>query len=175
MTDPTVTIHPAARARRGLTEAARAILERRLYAVLATQNDDGSPHLAPVMFLFANERIAIETGAATRKARNVAARRHASVLVQTPEAAWVRGTGPATILTGPDAVGHRDSIRAKYLTARGQQACGDLLDEMDDVIILVEHPHWLSWDLTAFMEDLATRGVDPTEADNWFLADDSQA
>ena len=62
MTDATVTIHLAARARRGRTDAALAILERRLYAVLATRNDDGSPHLAPVMFLFANERIAIETG-----------------------------------------------------------------------------------------------------------------
>ncbi len=37
--------------------------------MLATQNDDGTPHLAPVMFLFDGERIIIETGAVTRKAR----------------------------------------------------------------------------------------------------------
>ena len=172
MTDSTVAIHRAARASRGLNEAARAILARRLYAVLATQNDDGTPHLAPVMFVFDDERIVIETGAATRKARDVAARRHASVLVQTPEAAWVLGVGPATIVTGADAVRHRDSIRRKYLTPRGQQSCGDLLDEMDDVTILVEPRFWLGWDLTTFMEALATRGVDPTEAENWFLSDD---
>ena len=165
MTDSTVAIHPAARASQGLTEAARLILERRLYAVLATQNDDGTPHLAPVMFLFDNERIVVETGAATRKARNVAARRDASALVQTPEAAWVLGAGSATIVSGPDAVRHSDSIRAKYLTPAGRQACEQLLDEMDDVIILVEPTHWLSWDLTAFMEGVAAQGVDPTEAE----------
>jgi len=94
VTDSTVAIHPAARASRGLTEAARSILKRRQYAALATQNDDGTPHIAPVMFLLDSERIVIETGAATRKARNVAARRDASVLVHTPEAAWVLGAGP---------------------------------------------------------------------------------
>jgi len=172
MSDSTVAIHPAARASRGLTEATRSILERRLYAVLATQNDDGTPHLAPVMFLFDEERVIIETGAATRKARNVAARRYATVLVQTPEAAWVLGAGPATIVSGADAEPHCDRIRAKYLTERGQEACGALLDEMDDVIILVEPTHWLSWDLGVFMETLATQGVDPAEADEWFLSDD---
>ena len=172
MTDSTAAIHPAARASRGLTDASRLLLERRLYAVLATQNGDGTPHLAPVMFLFDHERIVVETGAATRKARNVAARRHASVLVQTPEASWVLGAGPATIVSGRDAVRHRDSIRSKYLTPAGRQACGQLLDEMDDVIILVDPTQWLSWNFAAFMERLAARDVDPTEADDWFLADD---
>jgi len=172
MTDPTVAIHPAARARRGLTDAGRSVLERRLYAVLTTQNDDGTPHVAPVMFLFDGHRIIIETGAATRKARNVAARPHASVLVQTPEAAWVLGTGPAHTVSGGNALRHHDSIRTKYLTARGQEACGDLLDEMDDVVILVEPAHWLSWDLAAFVEGLAGRGVDITEAGDWFIPDD---
>ncbi len=172
MTESTVAIHPAARTGHGLTEAARSILERRLYAVLATQNDDRSPHLAPVMFLFDDDGIVIETGATTRKARNLASRPHASVLVQTPDAAWVLGVGTATFVTEADAERHRRRIRAKYLTAAGQAACCDLLDEMDDVIILVEPTHWLTWDLTVFMEDLATRGVDPTDADTWFLGDD---
>lgn len=168
----TVAIHPAARASRGLTDAARTILERRVYAVLATQNDDGTPHLAPVMFLFDGERIVVETGAATRKARNVAARGHASVLVQTPEAAWVLGTGAAAVVSGADAVQHRDRIRAKYLTQSGQRACGGLLDEMDDVAIIVTPTDWLSWDLAPFMQALVARGIDPAEADDWFLSDD---
>jgi len=172
MSDSTVPIHRAARAGRGLTDAARAVLKRRVYAVLTTQNDDGTPHLAPVMFLYDGEQILIETGTSTRKARNVAARQHGSVLVQTPEAAWVLGAGPATIVRGAAAVRHHDAIRAKYFTARGQEACGGLLDEMDDVVILVEPTHWLSWDLTSFMENLAARGIDPTEAGNWFIPDD---
>lgn len=172
MRDSTVVIHPAARTSRGLSEAARSMLGRRLYAVLATQNDDGTPHLAPVMFLFDGERIVVETGATTRKARNVASRGHASVLVQTPEASWVLGSGPATIVSGADAVGHRESLRSKYLTPAGQRACGDLLDEMDDVAILVVPTHWLSWDLANFVKALAARGFDPTNADTWFLADE---
>jgi PPOX class probable F420-dependent enzyme len=171
MTTSTVAIHPAARAGEGLTGAARCILQRRLYAVLVTQNDDGTPHVAPVMFLFGDGRIAVETGAATRKARNVAARRQASVLVATPEATWVLGAGPATVVSGDEAVRHRDGIRAKYLTPEGRKACGQLLDEMDDVIVLVEPTHWRTWDLAAFMEVLAARGVDPTGAGDWFLSD----
>jgi PPOX class probable F420-dependent enzyme len=172
MTDSTAAPHPAARATRGLTESARLLLDRRLYAVLATQNDDGTPHLAPAMFLFDDDRIVVATGAATRKARNVAARRRASVLVQTPEAAWVLGSGAATVLGGSDAAPHHESLRSKYLTPAGRRACDGLLDEMDDVIILIEPTRWLSWDLTAFMDDLVARGVDPSDADGWFLSDD---
>lgn len=172
MSDRALTIHPAARGSQGLTDAAQSVLERRLYAVLTTQNEDGTPHLAPVMFLFDGDRILIETGTVTRKARNVALRLHASVLVQTPEAAWVLAAGRATIVSGAAAVRHQAAIRAKYLTARGQEACGDLLDEMDDIVIVVEPTHWLSWDLTAFMDNLAARGIDPAEAGAWFISDD---
>jgi hypothetical protein len=51
------------------------------------------------------------------------------VLVQTPDAAWV--------IRGADAIHLNGSIRAKYLTPEGQQPCGGLLDEMDDVTIVV--------------------------------------
>ena len=172
MTDPPDSIHAVARSNRGLTDAARSVLERRLYAVLATQNDDGTPHVAPVWFHFDGERIIIETGAATRKARNVAARPHASVLVHTPEATWVLGTGPAHIVSGGDAARHRHGIRTKYFTARGQEVIGDFMDELDDVVVLIEPTHWLSWDLTGFMHAVAARGIDPTDADTWFVRGD---
>jgi len=153
MSESTAAIHPAARAKRGLNELARQILERRLYAVLGTESDDGTPHLVPVMYLYDSGQVLIETGAATHKARNVAARRHATVLVQTPEASWVLGAGPAKI-------------------ARGADACGQVLNEMDDITIVVTPTRRLTWDLAAFMGILATRGVDLTHADSWFLADD---
>ncbi|MGW4340788.1 hypothetical protein ACWEK5_49750, partial [Rhodococcus koreensis] len=104
---------------------ARQILDRRLYAVLGTENDDRSPAL----FLLDNGRILIATPG---KARNVAARPHGAVLVQTPDAAWAFGSGPATIVPGTDANGLNERIRAKYLTDHGHRACGDLLPEMDD-------------------------------------------
>lgn len=54
--------------------------------------------------LYDNDQILIETGAAARKARNVDARGHASVLVHTQDAAWVIADGPATIASGADAI-----------------------------------------------------------------------
>jgi hypothetical protein len=168
----TAAVHPAARTTTGLTDGARSILGRRLYAVLGTQNDDATPHLVPAMFLYDNDQILIETGAATRKARNVAAQGHASVLVHTPDAAWVIGTGPATIAAPGEGRRLHDRIRAKYLTPEGRRACGGLLDEIDDVTIVVTPTRWLRWDLAAFMGALGARGVDPTDAESWFLADD---
>ena len=61
MSDIASAIHPALRARHGLNEQARQILDRRLYAVLGTENDDRTVHLAPVMFLLDGARILIET------------------------------------------------------------------------------------------------------------------
>jgi len=167
----TATIHPALRARRGLSEQARQILDRRPYAVLGTENDDRSVHLAPVMFLLDNGRILIETAAATRKARNVAARQHASVLVQTPDAAWAFGSGPATIMPGADASGLNKGLRGKYLTDHGQRACGDFLTELDDITIVVTPTLWLGWDMTGLLGSLAARGADLDEAESWFRSD----
>lgn len=100
----TVTSPPAVRARRGLGEQARQILDRRLYAVLGAENEGRSVHLPPVMFLLESRRVLVETAAATRKARNVEARRRASVLVQTLDAAWACRCGPATIMGGEEAI-----------------------------------------------------------------------
>ena len=172
MSHTTSAIHPALRASRGMSEPTRQILDQRLYAVLATENDDGSVHLAPVMFLYADERILIETAATTRKARNVAARPTASVLIQTPDAAWTLGTGPATIVQGTDAAHLNERIRAKYLTPEGQHACGELLAELDDITIAVAPTRWLSWNIGPLMETLAGRGVDVDQAESWFRADE---
>jgi len=95
MSDIASAIHPALRAGQGLNEQARQILDRRLYAVLGTENDDRTVHLAPVMFLLDGTRILIETSTASRKARNLAARPRASVVVDTADAAWaLRGHPP---------------------------------------------------------------------------------
>lgn len=172
MTAAPTSLHPAVRASHGLTDGARSLLERRVYAVFVTQNADSTPHVAPVMFHFDGEVVAVETGAATRKARNVQARGRASILVQTPDAAWVLGTGSATVVQGADAAPAHDRLRAKYFSPAGRQACDGLLDEMDDVAILVTPDSWLGWDISGFMGTLAERGVDLAGADGWFLADE---
>ena len=126
------------------------------------------PHLAPVMLLFANERIVIETGAATRKARSVAARPHASVLVQTPEAAWVRGTGPGH---------HHPPAPRRWVTVTA--FARNTSQPEANRHAAINSPRWrrhhprrapalAQLGPPAFMEDLATGGVDPTEADKWY-------
>jgi len=59
-----------------------AVLAKRLVATIGTVNEDGSVHLAYVIFAFADGRFLVETSSVTRKARNVAARGRATILVQ---------------------------------------------------------------------------------------------
>lgn len=170
---PGSTIHHVYRARHGLTDAARRILDRRLYAVLGTENDDGSVHVVPVLFLFDQDggHILVETAAATRKARNIAARPRASLLVQTPEAAWVSCAGPAALVRGAEGTRLSDSIRAKYLTDQGLKDCGSVLAELDDVTIVLTPSRWLGWDMNALLETLAVRGANLDHTELWFQAD----
>ena len=157
MTDPPDSIHAVARSNRGLTNVARSVLERRLYAVLATQNDDGTPHVARVWFHFDGERIIIETGAATRKARNIAAI-NATVRARAhPRGHLGPRHRPGHIVSGGDAARHRHGVRTEYFTARGQEVIGDFMDELDDVVVLIEPTQWLSWDLTGFMHAVRPR------------------
>jgi len=58
------------------------VLAQRLSAAVGTLNEDGSIHLAYVIFLFADGRLYFETSSVTRKARNAAARPQASMLIQ---------------------------------------------------------------------------------------------
>jgi general stress protein 26 len=128
------TIHPTYRTRHGLTGAAVEVLELGQYTILGTENPDGSAHVVPVMYLFDEGRVYIETSAATRKARNVGARPRATILVQDPRAdgqAWVSGCGPAEILHGEQAqqLGHR--IRARYFTEVGEEQVGTVMARYD--------------------------------------------
>ncbi len=171
MSDTARAVHLVLRTRHGLDDQARQIFDRRLHAVLGTENDDRTVHLAPVMFLLDGARILIETSTASRKARNLAARPQASVVVHTADAAWAFGSGPATMARGTDSRRLNERIRAKYLTDRGQRACGDLLAELDDITIVVTPTRWLSWNMNELMENIAARGADLDEIDDWFRAD----
>lgn len=168
----TTTVDAVFATRHGLDDAARAILGRTLYAVLATENADGTAHVAPLMFLFDGEEILVETGAATRKARNVEARGRASVLVQTPEASWVLGSGPARVVGGPESRRLNEGIRGKYLTAAGEEACGRVLADVDDVTIVVTPERWLAWDVGGLMAAFAAGGADMAQAGAWFRTDE---
>lgn len=164
-------MHPVHRTSHGLTDEARAILERGRYAVLGTRNADGSVHLVPVMYGVDGARILIETGLATRKARNLAAHPHATVLVLDPAAhdeAWVSGSGPVAIITGTPSVPLGRKLRSRYLTPAGEEQLGTAMARYDNSVVVITPDHWLSWDNVAYNAALAADAVDFTQADDWF-------
>jgi general stress protein 26 len=57
------------------------VLSQRLTAAVGTGNEDGSVHLAYVLFTYTDGRLYFETSSVTRKARNAAQRGHLSMLV----------------------------------------------------------------------------------------------
>jgi hypothetical protein len=77
------TISPIHRAHAGLDATALDRLAHSRYAVLGTVNDDGSVHVAPLMYWYENGRIYLETAATLEP-------------VRSPETIWRhrRGTRP---------------------------------------------------------------------------------
>ncbi|MGH2736634.1 MAG: pyridoxamine 5'-phosphate oxidase family protein [Actinomycetota bacterium] len=169
-------IHPTYRTRRGLDESATALLAVGRYTVLGTENPDGSVHMTPVMYLYDDGRLYIETSAATRKARNVLVRPRATILVQDDRAegsAWVSGAGPAELLHGDDAHRLGRRIRGRYLTERGEEQMGSVMAIYDDVVLAVTPEIWMAWDTTAFYATLESHGLSLDDAEEWLLPFDA--
>ncbi len=165
------TAHAVYRPSHGLTHAALEILDHARYAILGTVNPDGSVHMVPVMFRLDEDRVLVQTGEATRKVRNVARCRQATVLAQDPRVngeAWVSGTGPAEVVEGDPALELGRCLRARYLTDLGERELGGVLARYDDTAIVVTPERWMSWDTSAYNATLAAAGVPFEHADQWF-------
>jgi hypothetical protein len=82
--------HPTYRTAHGLTEEMKGHLARQGNVVLATINDDGSPHLTEVLFLLdEQDRIQMPTPHTTRKYKNLQERPVASAFFyDQPGGAW---------------------------------------------------------------------------------------
>ena len=126
-----------------------AVLSQRLVATIGTVNEDGSVHLAYVIFAFADRRFLVETSSITRKARNVRARGQATVLVQGtgPEGRnlMVSAEGAARLLEGDDGRRAIGRVRAKYVKADALDGLARAWDPIDDVAIEVTPQRWRSW------------------------------
>ncbi|HEY5628330.1 MAG TPA: pyridoxamine 5'-phosphate oxidase family protein [Candidatus Limnocylindrales bacterium] len=72
-------------------EELTAFLGRMTIARLATRNPDGTVHLAPVAFKYADGVLLLGTQAVTRKARNVARDPNVTVLVDDPAMPGAKG------------------------------------------------------------------------------------
>jgi hypothetical protein len=130
---------------RPTSEEIEEVLGQRLVATVGTLNEDGSIHLAFVIFLHEGGRMYFETSSVTRKARNAEGRGWASMIVQGPAASgrslMVSAEGRATVLHGAEssAINHRlgEIHRARGAGRRGpgmgrdrRHHGGDRTDEM---------------------------------------------
>ena len=125
------------------------VLAQRRSAALGTFNEDGSVHLAYVIFLYEDGVFLVETASLTRKARNIAARKRASILVDGVAASgrsvMVEAEGTARIRERPeaDALNHR--IRDKYVVPDAVSALDEAWSQFDDVTIELRPARWRSW------------------------------
>jgi len=135
------------------------LLAGRYIATLATENADGSIHLTAVWFLFEEGTFFVPTSASSRKARNVAARGRAAVMVDAHGRGELRGvtaSGTALLLTGDEALRLNAGIHARYLTEAGLRDArlGKPISGSDDVTVAVRPERWAGWDMSEPFGDL---------------------
>ena len=125
------------------------VLGQRVAAAVGTTNEDGSVHLAYVLFLRENGRLYFETSSATRKARNVARHGSASMLVQGTAASgrhlMVAAEGVARLLHGSEAGEVNRRLRARYIRPEALDAVDRAWSRFDDVAIEIVPARWRSW------------------------------
>jgi hypothetical protein len=129
------------------------LLGRRCIASLATENSDGSIHLTAVWILFEDGAIYIATSSHSRKARNLAARPKATVMVDVRRTGNERGvtaSGIAELIASPQSQAINRRIHGKYLSteALADPHVGPVFASLDDSTIRIVPTSWFSWDLS---------------------------
>jgi hypothetical protein len=138
-------IHPVYRTSQGLTEQGRTMLARQGNAILATINDDGTPHLTELLFLLdESDRVLLPTPHNTRKVRNVTKRPVATVFF-FDQPGWISCVGDTTLLTGAEADRANQANRDRLLTPAGHATIGRVLAAHEDTTIVVTPTRWLGW------------------------------
>ncbi len=147
------------------------LLARRTYAVIGTENPDGSVHMTPLMYAFDGEVFLFESNTRTRKVRNLTARPRARVLVQGPTdepESWVSAAGPTEIVTGQQAQELNATIVARYATEAGRRGWAATMGPLDDVTIVLHPERWWSWDIGATLQVMLDAGYTEAEVEGWF-------
>src|SRR5262245_11683828 len=125
------------------------VLDQRLVAAFASLNDEGSIHLTYVIFVFEDGVFRFETSSVTRKARNVAARGTASILVEgrasSGRTLMVAAEGTARVIEPPDAEAINRRIREKYVLADAVDDLHHAWNAIDDVAIELTPVRWRTW------------------------------
>ncbi len=156
-----------------LIDAMRGLVEERRYAVLATHNDDGSIHLTPVWYLFERGTFFVESLSSDRKARNVAARPAATIIVDVRRLGserWVYATGATDVIEGEESREINARIGRRYLTDQAMEdpSVGPVFAAAVDVTICLTPVTWRAWSLQD-MDQQFFAGTLGRSPERWFL------
>jgi Pyridoxamine 5'-phosphate oxidase len=138
--------------------------------ILATVNDDGSPHLTEVLFLLDDEdRIQMPTPHNTRKFKNLEKRPIATVFFYD-QPGWSSATGSVELWTGERAADANKRNRDRLLTDAGHATIGRVLAAEEDTTVVLTPDKWLSWSVDKTMDAVAGTGADmeANPPDTWF-------
>src|SRR5262249_40528570 len=95
-----------------------ALLRGRHIATLGTESNGGGVHLTAVWYLFEGGHLFVATSSKSRKAKNVMARRKASLMVDVRKPATERGVtaaGSAEIVSGDESRQINGRIHQRYM------------------------------------------------------------
>ncbi len=135
-----------------LDPALKELLQGRYIASLGTENPDGTIHLTAVWYLFEDGCLFIATSSKSRKARNIAARAKASLMVDVRKSGaerGVTGTGKAELISGEQSGEMNRRIHARYMSAAAMADphIEPVFASFDDVTIRITPGSWTAWDM----------------------------
>jgi len=145
-----------------LDPALERLLQGRYIATIGTENADGSIHLTAVWYLFDDGCLFVATSSKSRKARNIAARPKAALMVDVRQAGAERGlngAGRAELISGENSREINRRIHSRYISAAAiaDPGIGPVFESFDDVTIRLAPVSWTSWDM-AVLDQQAFRG-----------------
>lgn len=128
------------------------LLRGRCIATLGTENSDGSIHLTAVWYLYEDGSLFIATSSKTRKARNIAARPKASLMIDARRPGTERGVnaaGRAELISGSQSREINRRIHSRYMSAAAisDPHVGPVFESFDDVTIRLTPVSWSAWDM----------------------------
>jgi nitroimidazol reductase NimA-like FMN-containing flavoprotein (pyridoxamine 5'-phosphate oxidase superfamily) len=135
-----------------MPSGAEELLAGRFIASLGTQNEDGSVHLTAVWYLFEHGHLYVATASRSRKARNVAARHKATLMVDSRKPAAERGLVAictAEIVEGASSREINARIHGRYMSAAAlaDPRAGGMMAAMDDITLRLIPTNWYAWDM----------------------------
>jgi uncharacterized protein YhbP (UPF0306 family) len=134
--------------------ALQQFLQGRHIATLGTENSDRAIHLTAVWYLFHDGAFYIATSSKARKARNVAERGNASLMIDARKSGTERGVtacGKTELIAGVFSQEMNRRVHSRYLSAAAlsDPAVGPVFASFDDVTIRLVPTSWFTWDMAA--------------------------